>query len=193
MMASSNSDAAASINPAQAAHAINVLPASDHEYANCGSLATQRCTGCDHGVENDGTKFSPTYYCGKDCQRDHWRTHELGCKLATDRRQLFRIGRLVQWASYASTKAMWSDGVVDVEKVENTNGVQLRVHCYQKHDLADFPSFPKSAFTGYGGMLEEADEQAVLAALASNGDVVCGLLDELIKGWFSPAMILGLN
>ena len=42
-------------------------------------------------------------------------------------------------------------------------------------------------------MLEEADEQAVLAALASNGDVVCGLLDELIKGWFSPAMILGLN
>lgn len=53
--------------------------------------------------------------------------------------------------------------------------------------------FPKSAFTGYGGMLEEADEQAVLAALASNGDVVCGLLDELIKGWFSPAMILGLN
>jgi hypothetical protein len=34
---------------------------------------------------------------------------------------------------------MWSDGVVDVEKVEDTNGVQLRVHRYQKHDLADFP------------------------------------------------------
>ena len=41
--------------------------------------------------------------------------------------------------------------------------------------------------------MEEADEQAVLAALASNGDVVCGLLDELIKGQFSPPMIHDLN
>jgi hypothetical protein len=88
---------------------------------------------------------------------------------------------------------MWSDGVVDVEKIEDTNGVQLRVHRYQKHDLADFPSFPKSAFTGYGGVLEEADEQAVLATLAGNGDVVCVLLDELIKGQFSPPMIHDLN
>jgi hypothetical protein len=117
----------AAIDPTYSATAADVLPASDHECANCGNLANKRCTGCDRGVEINGDKSSPTYYCSKDCQRDHRKTHEFHCKLAIDRSQLFRIGRLVQWAFYESIKAMWSDGILDVEKVEDTDRVELRV------------------------------------------------------------------
>lgn len=99
----------------------------------------------------------------------------------------------MQWAFYASTKAMWSDGITDVEKVEDTDGAQLGVKRYLKHDLLDFPSFPESGFSGYGGGLEEGDEQAVLAACARHGAIVCGLLDELVKGQFYPAVSLILN
>jgi hypothetical protein len=173
----------AAIDPTYSATAADVLPASDHECANCGNLANKRCTGCDRGVEINGDKSSPTYYCSKDCQRDHRKTHEFHCKLAIDRSQLFRIGRLVQWAFYESIKAMWSDGILDVEKVEDTDRVELRVQRCQKHDLPDFPSFPESGFTGYGGgVLEEGDEKAVLAASARNPHVVCWFLDELMKG-----------
>lgn len=198
MMASSDSNVAAATDRTYAALAADDPPASDRECANCGSLATLRCTGCDHGVERDGTKSSPTYYCSKDSQCDHWaKAHHHECNLAIDRRQLFRIGRLVQWAFYASTKAMWSDGIVDIEKTEDTEGVQLRVqrHHYQKHDLPDFPSFPESGsnFKAYAGVLEEGDEQAILATSACNGDIVCGLLDELVKGQFSPTMLLEPN
>jgi hypothetical protein len=182
-MVSSDSNGAAAIDPAPAASTANVPPASDHECANCSNLAKQRCTGCVGGIDDyDGNESPPTYYCGKDCQREHWKTHQTDCKLASDRKQLFRLARLVQWAFYASTKAMWSDGILDVEKVEEVDGVQLRVKRYLKHDLLDFPSFPESGFAGYGGMLEEGDEQAMLATSARTGAIVCGLLDELVKG-----------
>lgn len=173
-------------------------PASDQECANCGSLAKKRCTGYDHGVERDGTKSPPTYHCSKYCQRYHWaKTHHHECKLAIDRRQLFRIGRLVQWAFYAAIKAMWSEGIVDVEEIEYTGGAPLRVKCYnyKTHDQPDFPSFPESGFNfkGYGGGLGEADKQAVLAKSARNGNVVCGLLDELVRGEFLLNMLLELH
>lgn len=59
----------------------------------------------------------------------------------------------------------------------------MHLRCYKKHNGPDFPAFPSGPITGYGGgSLEERDEQSLLAASASNGAVVCGLLDDLLTG-----------
>lgn len=63
------------------------------------------------------------------------------------------------------------------------DGEELHLRCYKKHNGPDFPAFPSGPITGYGGgLLEERDEQSLLAASASNGAVVCGLLDDLLTG-----------
>lgn len=164
--------------------------------ANCGSHASQCCPRCAEGLDANGN-LSTTYYCGQDCQREHWtKTHETQCKLAVDRRQLFRIGRLVQWAFYASTKAMWYDQILDINKIEHVNGddgAQLHLWRSKKHDAQDFPMFPTREIAGYGGVLGEHDEQAVLATSISTGAIVCEMLDELVKGEYFPTLPFDLH
>lgn len=66
----------------------------------CGKASTTRCGGCLEGVDHHGQP-SPTYYCGKDCQKAHWTEHKNECKLANARKVLYRGGELLQKAYYA--------------------------------------------------------------------------------------------
>lgn len=101
-----------------------------HECANCGERATDRCGGCAEGLDGNGEPPS-TYYCSQTCLKGHRETHKGICKLAIDRRQLFRIGALVQCAFYTGTKAMWYDEILELRKltpaVEDDNPVVREV------------------------------------------------------------------
>ena len=214
-----------------------------HKCANCGARATLRCGGCVEGLDGNGDPSS-TYYCNQKCQKDHRMTHKNDCKLAIDRRQLYRIGALVQHAFYVGTKAMWYDAILEARKIDAVaekdsavvrevehasgasdkdrkeleyavgddsvevkvrdfgaeddvvkvskrklkrypwvDGEEVHLRCYKRHDGPDFPAFPTGVLPGYGGgVLEERDEQSMLAASASNGAVVCGLLNDLVIG-----------
>lgn len=68
------------------------------------------------------------------------------------------------------------------KRVAWDDGVEVQICRYKRHDGPDFPAFPAGDIPGYGGVLEERDEQSLLAASASNGASVCGLLDDLVTG-----------
>ena len=53
---------------------------------------------------------------------------------------------------------------------------------YAVLNTPDFPAFSIDKLAANGGVLEECDEQAVLAASVSTGNVVSGLLNRLIQG-----------
>lgn len=154
MMASSPSsngpNTAVATDPTQAAPVVNVplVPAA-HVCANCGNrLAMNRCRGCTADTDEQGNAIEPpTYYCNVDCQRNHWKTHQPQCKLAVDRRQLFRIGRLIQWAFYKSVTTMWYDQILEVKKTgdtEGNDGAQLGLWRCKEHDKSDFSADRKS-------------------------------------------------
>ena len=61
------------------------------------------CPNCATGLDDRGQERK-TYYCSKPCQAKDWDAgHKLGCKVAIDRRPLFRIGSLVQEPFYQSS------------------------------------------------------------------------------------------
>lgn len=68
------------------------------------------------------------------------------------------------------------------KRVAWEDGVEVHLWRYKKHDSPDFPAFPTGHLPGYGGVLEERDEQSALAASASNAAIVCGLLSDLTRG-----------
>jgi hypothetical protein len=192
MMASlpSSDDTNATVvtDPAQATPTKDVPPAPANECAKCGNRpAKKRCTGCSGNAdEQDNTDEPPTYYCSKKCQRGHWKIHQIRCISAMDRRRLFRLGRLVQWAFYRSIKAMWYDRILEVKRTRDTesdDGAQLELWRCKKHDLSDFPAFAEGSFSNvYGEKLEEYDKQAVLATSACTGAIVCTFMGQLVEG-----------
>lgn len=46
------------------------LPDDSGACPNCGKVAFTKCTGCKQ-----------VYYCGKDCQKKHWKLHKPECKM----------------------------------------------------------------------------------------------------------------
>jgi hypothetical protein len=148
--------------------------------ANCAGPASLRCTRCADGVDVYGRK-SPTIYCSTSCQRQHWAVHKLECRPSVDRRELYKIGSLLQWSFYGGRKAMWHEDIGRVKKIEQTgedNEAKLLVwrdksKNYSRHT---FPAFPHSLLD------QEHDEQALLAHEAPGVPMVTGLLIELVKG-----------
>jgi hypothetical protein len=128
-------------------------------------------------------KASPTFYCSKECQRQHWAVHRPECRLSVDRRELYRIGFLLQWAFYAGRKAMWHEDVGRVKRIEHAsedNKAKLLVWRDKSKDYSRhmFPAFPDSLFD------EERDKQAILAHEAPGVPMVTGMLIELLKGTY---------
>lgn len=75
------------------------------------------------------------------------------------------------------------------KRVAWEDGVEVHLWCYKKHDDPDFPAFPTGHLPGYGCVLEERDEQSVLAVSASNAAIVCGLLGDHAAGEY-PLKVL---
>lgn len=137
-------------------------------------------------------KKSPTFYCSQVCQRMHWTVHKLECKVAIDRKELYKIGSLLQWAFYAERKVMWQDDVGRVKKIEQTsedNKPKLLVW-RDKAKISSrlaFPAFPDSLFD------EERDKHAVLAHEAPGVSLMSGLMGQLLKGAYQSIMLFLCN
>jgi hypothetical protein len=137
------------------------------------------CPNCATGLDARGQERK-TYYCSKTCQAKDWDAgHKLGCKVAIDRRQLFRIGSLVQEVFYQSSKAVWFHGVSKVNKIEHVekdSDPRLLVWPGERRDGVDFPAFPDDLFE------EERDERAMLASATSAVTIMSSLVEDLVNG-----------
>jgi len=108
------------------------------------------------------------------CQAAHWAAgHKVECKVAVDRRQLFRIGALVQESFYQRSKAIWFHDVTKIKKIEHAEkdgGPKLLV--WRGEGNVDLSAFPHDLIK------EKRDERAVMA-LASSMSAV-SFMDPLV-------------
>lgn len=153
--------------------------ATTQQCEDCAKPARHLCPRCADGVDLHG-QARKVYYCGKDCQSAHWAAgHKLECKVAIDRRSLFRTGSLVQLAFYYSSKAVWYEGVSKVQKIEQTERdgePRLLVWRGERQDGVDFPAFRDNLVE------EERNRQAMLAGSVSAVPITAPFVDNLVKG-----------
>jgi hypothetical protein len=158
--------------------------------ATCAGPANYRCPTCADGVDMHG-KESTTFYCSKGCQRKDWGdTHKLACRLSIDRRKLYRIGFLLQWAFHGERRLTWHADIESVKKIEqagDNNGPEIVVWCNKNQESSHFAGFPDELLG------EEHDKQAVLACAAPGVVVVSGLLEQLLKGMCYPDLSFGYH
>lgn len=156
--------------------------ASTHQCEVCKEAAALLCPNCATGLDAHGQERK-TYYCSKPCQAKDWAAgHKPECKVAIDRRQLFRIGSLVQEAFYQSSKAIWFHDFTKVKRIERTerdDGPRLLVWCGEGQGGADFPAFPDDLFE------EDRDERATLAS-ATAVTIMSALVEDLVTGKCLP-------
>jgi len=150
--------------------------------ANCAGSASYRCVGCVDGVDVNG-QVSSTFYCGQECQRQHWDTvHKRQCRLSIDRRQLHRIGSFLQWAFYAGQTFTRHETIRRVKRIENTtpgnDDPEMIVWLDKNQDSAHFARFPEEMFT------EGRERQAVLAHAAVGVTVVTEMMKLLREGMY---------
>jgi len=153
--------------------------AATHQCAVCKDTAALLCPNCATGLDVHGQERK-TYYCSKVCQAKDWDAgHKLECKVAIDRRQLFRIGSLVQEAFYQSSKDIWFHSVGKFKKIEQPeteDGPRLLVWLSERSDGPDFPSFPDDL------VKDKRDERAMLASATSAVITMSAFVADLVKG-----------
>ena len=153
--------------------------ATTFECAVCKEAADSFCPNCATGVDVHGITRT-IYYCGKACQTTDWAAgHKLECKVAIHRRQLFRIGSIVQEAFYQSSKAIWFHDVTrvkNIEHVERGDDPGLLVWRGNGQGGFEFPAFPMDLVT------EERDERAMLASTISAVVIMDSLVGDFIRG-----------
>jgi hypothetical protein len=83
---------------------------------SCGGAPKHRCTGCAEGVDRHG-KHSPTFYCSKECQQQHWKAaHKSDCKATNNRKTLYKAGAVLQPVFEAIRRLAWSDNVLGADR-----------------------------------------------------------------------------
>jgi hypothetical protein len=155
-----------------------------YKCAICAGPANHRCGRCVEGVDMNGKK-SPTYYCGQECQREHWDAHKIECGSSIDRNQLYRIGSILQWAFYRGREVTWHQSVQRVMKIDHTGGnndPKMLVWCSKDQRGAHFAKFHEELFS------EEREKQAVLAHEAPGALVVSILMMLLGEGLYCPIL-----
>jgi hypothetical protein len=158
-----------------------------YQCAICTQPAAHRCSGCVGGRDTSG-KERQISYCSKECQRKHWIDgHKLECKGAMERRQLYKIGAIMQWVFYSNREYVWHDEIEQVhhgDKCETDEGGHLVVQL-DASDEGSFTKFPAELFS------KESEKRAVLVACAGKTAVasMAALLAMLIKGSGFPTSI----
>jgi hypothetical protein len=153
---------------------------SAHQCAVCTQPAPHRCSGCVGGRDTSG-KERQISYCSKECQRQHWIDgHKLECKASVERRQLFRIGEIMQWMFYCNREYVWHDDIEQIHhggECETDEGGHLVVQL-DASDEGSFTKIPADLFP------KEREKRAVLVACAGKTAVasMAELLATLIKG-----------
>jgi hypothetical protein len=114
--------------------------------ASCGKLATQRCARCTEGLDKSGNP-SPTYYCGKACQKANFQDHKPISRAANARQQLYRGVGLAQEVFYAFRELAFDIDPTEIKVVDGKIHCQLGNTKDREYDVNEWPlhSFPKRA------------------------------------------------
>ena len=104
----------------------------------CGKAACLFCQGCDYDEEQKTR--TPTWYCGKFCQRQHWSSHKSSCLKTSRLNHLYRAARIVQSAFFCFRENTFDCKITAIEVTED----EIRLHEGTYHDTeAVCQPFPK--------------------------------------------------
>jgi hypothetical protein len=146
--------------------------------ANCGGESKHRCAGCEEGVDRHG-KHSPSFYCGKKCQQDHWYiSHKANCKAANDRKQLYRAGVILQPVFETWRRLGWVENVQEVKWTGQDGRGKLLVRVGDPEANQVYHAFPEEVLP------DQRAKQALLAHKAglSAVKIMSSMLGELLEG-----------
>lgn len=131
--------------------------------SNCGKIeAASRCAGCKDAPLSDGSRNKGTVYCGQECQKSHWGSHKLECKVHQVNKHiqsLHRAGDVLTKLFYIWREACNDRPVVKVESKNNS------LYIYE-----DFNNASKLCATGRIYPLKEElfmDQETKMAVLAN--------------------------
>lgn len=85
---------------------------------HCKEVAKTFCKGCENDPVAEG-KDTKTWYCGANCQKANWELHKPTCRGIQARKDVYRIGHLLQHVFYTFRETVF-DGLID--KIEEKDG-----------------------------------------------------------------------
>ena len=145
--------------------------------AYCRTDATQICNGCHKAPDGFGGQVYTAWYCRPECQTKDWNKHKRTCKVARDRKSLYRAGETVQLAFYRYLETFFN---LCITRLEN-KGEDLYLYRDNEDETHVLP-FPWAHFTN------EQDKQAALTWMACGNALgfVHVLLEAMLPGQYSP-------
>lgn len=54
-------------------------------------------------------------YCSKECQEEHWESHEDACDIRNKRRAIYRAGKILQTLHYISRAKVFDENITFIE------------------------------------------------------------------------------
>jgi hypothetical protein len=145
-----------------------------------------KCVGCCSQLGSE--KHAITFYCKKECQIAHWKTHKTDCKAHQTRQLLYRAGSVLQDIFYKYRELMFDRYIVRKETKGNTTF--LYEGCYPTiiTELDILIPFPHQLVT------TDEEKKALLAHLSCTDAVVfmSDMVKYFLKGWidFQPNSLL---
>lgn len=86
-----------------------------HQCARCPKFADLICSGCK-GAPDGVQGIVAIWYCSNKCQTDDWEKHKPACKVARERRTLYRAADTAQKMLLIFSRATFQWGVERIEK-----------------------------------------------------------------------------
>jgi hypothetical protein len=82
--------------------------------ANCGTLASIRCSGCMDAPEYESREAFGVVYCNRDCQTTRWLNQKAQCNAMQGRKKLLRIATILKATLLAYRECIFD---VDIERI----------------------------------------------------------------------------
>lgn len=159
-----------------------------HKCSVCSKDASLICKGCKD-TPNCANGLTAVYYCNAACQSSAWANHKVDCKIAKDRRALYRAGDIAQelWFTFQKNTWMWS---VDRLKKDGNNWQVFDGQCSGKSIVVPFPT----------SVFPEANDQKSIMSYNSCNAAIAHIhrpLGDMLQGidkptCFHPTQLTGL-
>lgn len=79
-----------------------------------------RCVGCIDAPEYRRGDSTSVVYCGRNCQKEHWKSHKAHCNAMRKRKKLLRAAKILKAALLTYREAVYD---IDLTKVVLEDGI----------------------------------------------------------------------